>query len=44
VRQTAARRLVRVPLHINDAPFANAVVEAFRALHGFGAGRRRATR
>jgi uncharacterized protein (UPF0261 family)/ABC-type branched-subunit amino acid transport system ATPase component len=44
VRQTAARRLVRVPLHINDAPFANAVVEAFRALHGFGAARRRATR
>ena len=34
VRQTGARRLVRVPAHINDPAFAAAAVEAFRALHG----------
>jgi uncharacterized protein (UPF0261 family)/ABC-type branched-subunit amino acid transport system ATPase component len=34
VRQTAARQLVRVPHNINDRAFANAVVAAFRELHG----------
>jgi uncharacterized protein (UPF0261 family) len=34
VRQTSTRRLVRLPQHINDPPFAAAVVDAFRALHG----------
>ena len=40
VRQTASRRLVRVPLHINDPAFAAAVVEAFRSLQS-GRGQRR---
>ncbi|HEX6142855.1 MAG TPA: ABC transporter permease [Geminicoccaceae bacterium] len=34
VRVTAARRLVRLPHHINDPAFAAAAVEAFLALHG----------
>ena len=33
VEQTATRRLVRLPHNINDAPFAAAVIEAFRDLH-----------
>ncbi len=34
VRQTAARRLVRVPANVNDPAFATEVVRQFRALHG----------
>ena len=34
VRQTGTRQLVRVPHHINDPAFAEAVVAAFRELHG----------
>ncbi len=33
VRQTSARKLVRLPHHINDPAFAAAVVESFRTLH-----------
>jgi uncharacterized protein (UPF0261 family)/ABC-type branched-subunit amino acid transport system ATPase component len=44
VRQTANRRIVRVRRHINDPEFASAVVDAFRALHGTSAARRRAAR
>jgi uncharacterized protein (UPF0261 family)/ABC-type branched-subunit amino acid transport system ATPase component len=44
VRQTAARQLVRVPQNINDPKFADAVVQAFRSLHGAHNGRRRAVR
>ena len=43
VRPTGQRRLVRLPLHINDPAFADAVVRAFRAQHGTLL-RRRATR
>jgi len=43
VRPTGQRRLVRLPLHINDPTFADAVVRAFRAQHGTLL-RRRATR
>lgn len=32
LRQTATRRLVRLPLHINDAAFSAALVENFRAI------------
>ena len=42
VRQTGARRLVRVPAHINDPAFAAAAVAAFRELHGGRAPRLRA--
>jgi uncharacterized protein (UPF0261 family) len=42
VRQTATRRLVRLPQHINDPAFAAAVVEAFLALHGGRPRQRRA--
>jgi len=42
VRQTATRRLVRLPHNINDPAFAAAVVEAFRSFHGGEAARRRA--
>jgi len=41
VRQTSMRQLIRVPHNINDAAFATAVVEAFRALHGGRTPRRR---
>ena len=44
VRQTTARQLIRVPHHINDPKFADAVVQAFRSLHGVRNGRRRAAR
>ena len=33
VRQTSARRLIRVPHNINDPEFSNLVVETFRSLH-----------
>ncbi|WP_422370578.1 ABC transporter permease [Hoeflea sp.] len=36
VRQTSNRQLIRLPHHINDPAFAEAVVGAFRALHGGG--------
>ncbi|MGH6913824.1 MAG: Tm-1-like ATP-binding domain-containing protein [Geminicoccales bacterium] len=32
VRQTARRRLIRLPHHVNDAAFAEALVESFRAI------------
>ena len=42
VRRTEARRLVRMPHTINDPETADAMVEAFHALHGGGrTGRRR---
>jgi uncharacterized protein (UPF0261 family)/ABC-type branched-subunit amino acid transport system ATPase component len=44
VRQTATRQLIRLPHHINDAAFARALVDAFRALHGNRAQRRRTGR
>jgi uncharacterized protein (UPF0261 family) len=44
VRQTSARRLVRVPHNVNDPAFAAAVVEAFHALHGGPAAHRRRAR
>jgi uncharacterized protein (UPF0261 family)/ABC-type branched-subunit amino acid transport system ATPase component len=44
VRQTATRRLVRVPAHINDAAFVAAALDAFRTLHGGRNLRRRAAR
>jgi uncharacterized protein (UPF0261 family)/ABC-type branched-subunit amino acid transport system ATPase component len=44
VRQTTARQLIRVPYNINDPKFADAVVQAFRSLHGVRNGRRRAAR
>jgi len=34
VRQTSNRQLIRLPHNINDAPFAAALVDAFRTLHG----------
>jgi uncharacterized protein (UPF0261 family)/ABC-type branched-subunit amino acid transport system ATPase component len=44
VRQTSTRQLVRVPAHLNDAAFAAAVLEAYRAVHGGRSMRRRARR
>ena len=44
VRRTSARQLIRVPAHINDPVFSATLVEAFRALHGGRAPRRRAVR
>src|SRR5262245_4722039 len=41
VRRTSSRQLVRLPYHINDAQFAAALVDAFRALHGNGRLQRR---
>ncbi len=41
VRRTSNRQLVRLPYHINDAAFAAALVDAFRALHGNGRLQRR---
>jgi uncharacterized protein (UPF0261 family) len=43
VRQTATRKLVRVPAHINDPAFVAAVLDAYRAVHG-NTLRRRAAR
>jgi uncharacterized protein (UPF0261 family)/ABC-type branched-subunit amino acid transport system ATPase component len=42
VRQTAARRLVRMPEHINDPRFAAEIVAEFRRLFGGRLARRRA--
>ena len=44
VRQTSSRQLIRLPYHINDPQFANALVEAFRSLHGNGRLRRKVGR
>jgi uncharacterized protein (UPF0261 family)/ABC-type branched-subunit amino acid transport system ATPase component len=44
VRQTAARRLIRMPVHINDPHFSTAVVAEFRRLFGGRLTRRRARR
>ncbi len=41
VRQTTNRQLVRLPVNINDPAFAEAVVSAFRSLHGTGQRRRK---
>ncbi len=41
VRQTPQRQLLPIDAHINDPPFAKAIVEAFYALHGQGRPRRR---
>lgn len=41
VRQTGARRLVRVPAHINDPRFSAEIVAEFRRLFGGRAARRR---
>ena len=41
VRATAARQIVRLPVHINDPQFSAAVVQAFRAMHGTTRGQRR---
>ena len=32
LRQTESRKLLRLPLHINDPQFADALVEQFRAI------------
>ncbi|MEM8948390.1 MAG: ABC transporter permease [Pseudomonadota bacterium] len=34
VRQTSSRQLIRLPHNVNDTPFAAALVDAFRSLHG----------
>jgi uncharacterized protein (UPF0261 family)/ABC-type branched-subunit amino acid transport system ATPase component len=44
VRQTATRRLVRVPAHINDPAFVTAVLDAYRSVHGGRTMRRKAAR
>jgi uncharacterized protein (UPF0261 family)/ABC-type branched-subunit amino acid transport system ATPase component len=44
VHRTSTRQLIRVPAHLNDPAFSATVVEAFRALHGGRALRRRAAR
>jgi uncharacterized protein (UPF0261 family)/ABC-type branched-subunit amino acid transport system ATPase component len=36
VRQTATRQIIRLPHHINAPEFSDALVAAFRALHGGG--------
>ena len=41
MRQTASRQLIRLPHHINDPEFADALVAAFRNLHGDSRGRSR---
>ena len=43
VRQTTTRQLVRVPGNINDASVSDAMVAAFRSLHGASGGGRRKT-
>ena len=42
VRQTGTRQLVRVPHHVNDAAFSDALVEAFQAVAGTRTSRARA--
>jgi uncharacterized protein (UPF0261 family)/ABC-type branched-subunit amino acid transport system ATPase component len=42
VRTTAQRQLIRLPLHINDPKFTEAVVTSFRALHAGRTQQRRA--
>jgi uncharacterized protein (UPF0261 family)/ABC-type branched-subunit amino acid transport system ATPase component len=42
VRQTSARRLIRMPEHINDPPFAAEIVAEFRRMFGGRLARRRA--
>jgi uncharacterized protein (UPF0261 family)/ABC-type branched-subunit amino acid transport system ATPase component len=44
VRQTPQRRLIRLPRNINDPEFADALVAAFRELHGDHPARRREAR
>src|SRR5262249_39752676 len=44
VRQTTNRQLIRVRENINDPEIASTIVNAFRALLGRGAGRRRVKR
>ncbi|MGY3422263.1 uncharacterized protein (UPF0261 family)/energy-coupling factor transporter ATP-binding protein EcfA2 [Bradyrhizobium sp. F1.13.4] len=44
VRQTANRRLIRVPKNINDPEFASTIVSAFRTLFGRTGARRRLAR
>lgn len=44
VRQTATRRLIRLPRNINDPEFAAAVVSAFREFHGGRPGKRKEAR
>jgi uncharacterized protein (UPF0261 family) len=44
VRQTAMRRIIRLPFHINDPQFSAAVVQAFRAMHESRGQRRRVAR
>ena len=44
VRQTATRRLIRMPAHINDPQFAAEIVSEFRRLFGGRLTRRRARR
>jgi len=41
VRRTSARQLIRLPHHINDPRFSDALVETFRSLHGNGRLQRR---
>ena len=43
VRQTASRQLVRMKQNINDPAVSDAMVAAFRSLHGAGTGGRRRT-
>lgn len=44
VNQTSKRQLVRLPHNVNDPAFSDALVTAFRALHGSQPGRRRIAR
>jgi uncharacterized protein (UPF0261 family) len=41
VRQTSMRQLIRVAHNVNDPPFAAAVVDMFKSLHGGRSPRRR---
>ncbi|HSF65253.1 MAG TPA: Tm-1-like ATP-binding domain-containing protein, partial [Paracoccaceae bacterium] len=44
VRVTQNRQILRLPHHINDPAFADAIVAAFRALHGTRTPRRKEAR
>ncbi|MDO9637582.1 MAG: ABC transporter permease [Pseudotabrizicola sp.] len=44
LRQTATRQLIRLPHHINDPAFSQALVAAFRSLHGAPKTRRKDAR
>ncbi|MEM8973007.1 MAG: ABC transporter permease [Pseudomonadota bacterium] len=44
VKQNARRQLVRLPHNVNDTAFSDALVSAFRSLHGGQTTRRRITR